>query len=156
MSGVDTTVTQNQLSFSMNCTGDGAIQSALTSGEWFVDDNMSTEQQALAQRLARGPSETNSSSSLGGSEATGVVKERSPKLVPVKSFQTDILNISVSCLSWAMTNYCSDVLRVLSLLVYAPGVCAYILAWAGSVERHHRTSCGRNIRYYSETRLPAV
>jgi hypothetical protein len=91
------TVTHNQLSFSIDCTGDGAIQSALTSGEWYVDENMSTEQQALAQLLARGPSETNSSSSLGGSGTAGVVSQQSPKLVPVKSFQTDVLNLSVSC-----------------------------------------------------------
>ena len=97
------------------------MQTALTSGEWYIDNNQSTEQLSLALPSRHGinntndtnnTNNTNSSSSSnsnsinsdhsgGSSNSVNASGKTGPKLVPVKSFQNDLLSVSVCryCLS---------------------------------------------------------
>lgn len=96
-------------------SGDEALAGALTSGEWYVDNNQSTEQQALSQRVnSRDPSYRGNIASTGGMESTagggagnveggssesGRQNQKAPRLLPIKSFQNDLASISVRCYS---------------------------------------------------------
>lgn len=81
------------------------LQTTLSSGEWYVDNNQLAEQLSLAQRCSVGANHcanngcdynstsanratTSSSSSSAGMAA--------PRLVPIKSFQNELVNMSVS------------------------------------------------------------
>ena len=91
----------------LNCAGESALQAALTSGEWYIDNNQSTEQLSLAPRVsttgtAGNPPGTTARSSNPeegmdvDSQESPVHSHRSPKLVPIKSFQNELVNFSVS------------------------------------------------------------
>jgi hypothetical protein len=75
-------------------TGDGAIQAALGSGEWYVDTNQSTEQQSLARRTS---SSSNGGGGGGDAGASGT-GPGGPRLIPVKSFRNDLVDLSVRLL----------------------------------------------------------
>ena len=78
------------------------MQSALTSGEWYVDNNQLTEQLGLAQRVNEAGSHNGSSASsrtnmqdTNSTDSSATNNSRNPKLVPIKSFQNELLNLSV-------------------------------------------------------------
>lgn len=86
-----------------------------------MDNNQSTEQQALSQRVSsRDPSYRGNLASAGGMESTagggagnvggdssessessesGRKNQEAPRLLPIKSFQNDLASISVRCYS---------------------------------------------------------
>lgn len=76
------------------------MQSALTSGEWYVDNNQITEQLGLAQKVNEASS-TSTHTNMQHADATSrgasatSSSGRNPKLVPIKSFQNELLNLSV-------------------------------------------------------------
>ena len=94
--------------YTVYIVADGCLQAALSSGEWYIDNNMSTEQQELVQRVGSMsqsssilPSLNNSTSSgANSSSSSREVSESSPRLIPVKSFQNTLLNMSVSSSNW--------------------------------------------------------
>jgi len=97
--------------------GEAAMQSALTSGEWYVDNNQITEQLGLAQKVNESSSHNGSSTSThtnmqhadattAGASASSS-NGRNPKLVPIKSFQNELLNLSVGhlCIAFAFFSW---------------------------------------------------
>lgn len=93
-----------RLSFAYCCTtGEEALQSALTSGEWYINNNQSTEQLGLAQRASTTVPGAHSTSAGGGQSMDTDSQDllpidsssRIPKLVPIKSFQNGLVNLSV-------------------------------------------------------------
>jgi len=93
----------------MHDKGETALQAALTSGEWYIDNNQSTEQLSLAQRVSATTGPGTLSAVTGGtsveqpmdvdSQDLPVHSNKSPRLVPIKSFQNELVNLSVS---WAV------------------------------------------------------
>lgn len=80
---------------SHNVVGEMAVQAALTSGEWYVDNNHLTEQLSLAGKVNKN---SNTSGVVDTVQATSLnaISLSGPKLVPIKSFQNELLNLSVS------------------------------------------------------------
>lgn len=92
------------------------MQSALTGGEWYVDTNLATEQLGVAQKVnsegyvaghnsfshtdTRAVSATSNGANATGTESNS---NANPKLVPIKSFQNELLNLSVSYFSTLIT-----------------------------------------------------
>lgn len=86
------------------------LQATLSSGQWYIDNNQLAEQLSLAQRSSVSNNSSSSSnrgsggfSGSGGSgsgsrsvetESTGTTG--APRLVPIKSFRNELINMSVS------------------------------------------------------------
>ena len=94
------------------------MQTALTSGEWYVDNNQITEQLGLAQRVNEASSHNGPSASsrtnmqpmdTNSADSSATSNSRNPKLVPIKSFQNELLNLSVS-------QFCTVLIMVLSIV----------------------------------------
>jgi hypothetical protein len=101
-------------------TGDSVLQGALTSGEWYIDNNQLPEQ--LRHAHAHYPGRNSSSGSTGsaieevsiGGGGGGDGARDIPHLIPVKSFRNDLLNMAVSCL-----RNCLGVFLVVSLMRFS-------------------------------------
>lgn len=88
----------------LNASMEESLESALTNGEWHIDNNQLTEQQTLAQRSSESGAENPTTASTGvpitnthkaTTEENSRVTEQSPSLVPVKSFRNNLVNLSV-------------------------------------------------------------
>lgn len=81
--------------------GDSLLQATLSSGEWYVDNNQLSEELSFAQRSCSGHHSSGgdvrsgSSGSSGGETVSPALPAGTPKLVPIKSFRNELVNMSV-------------------------------------------------------------
>ena len=115
--------------------GETALQAALTSGEWYIDNNQSTEQLSLAQRISTtaNTSTHNATGGTGNSSVEGPMdvdsqdlpaySNNSPKLVPIKSFQNELLNLSVSLICGVTAHLISFYVSMILCVVLSRLLC---------------------------------
>ena len=114
--------------YTVYIVADGCLQAALSSGEWYIDNNMSTEQQELVQRvgsisqsssiLPSSNDSTSSGANCSSSSSSREVSRSSPRLIPVKSFQNTLLNMSVSSSSSSSSSNRQSSLTLYIILYY--------------------------------------